>query len=183
MTLTRTATIPSEFIRFDSYVTDADSFNNVRDAQVARENLNILLARRIRHPILAVRGLAGSYSSLGAYAAGFGAIGTGAYQPGATWLGPWRIWIPPYCKALTVRMRAHPDPDAGDAIVYPCFGTTGPNAGYMLTVTGASDAEYEIDIPTPTSYSGGPYFTDFRLYITSESTGADVSSAAFVVVP
>jgi hypothetical protein len=53
-------TIPSDFVKLDTNVTDPDEFVNVRDLQVARANHNILLARGMRRTLMATRGQTGT---------------------------------------------------------------------------------------------------------------------------
>lgn len=51
-TINHLKVIPSEFVKFDSTVTDPDRFVSVRDRQRIMENYNILAARRARQPLI-----------------------------------------------------------------------------------------------------------------------------------
>ena len=44
--------IPADFTRLDDRVTDPDQYLNVHDYRKAYENHNILIARRLRRPLL-----------------------------------------------------------------------------------------------------------------------------------
>ena len=50
-------TIPTSFVKIDDRVTTNDGFVNVHDQQLARDNHNILLSRRIRGNCLGMTGL------------------------------------------------------------------------------------------------------------------------------
>lgn len=52
-----TISVPSEFIKFDANAHAADSYVNVRDMQVLRENNNILLAQRVRRTAMTTGGI------------------------------------------------------------------------------------------------------------------------------
>jgi hypothetical protein len=188
MTLMRAATIPAEFIRFDTRVTDADQFFNVRDAQTARENLNVLIARRLRRVLLSVRFRRTGYTTAGQWVYGYGDLGLTTDSPGAYWLGPWRLWVPPFCKALRIRLLAASDNAGGDILVYPALrGINGgleiyPSTNYRLTVTGTVPAEYELDFPLPASYSGCSHWVDLMFAYSCEAYGADEKGGAHQVV-
>jgi len=163
VTLLRTPTIPSEFIRLDSTVSDADAPVNVRDEQVKRENYNILLARRVRHPLVTevFRGVGWDIDEYGddtdltngqifkhfAYSVPIGdrPVDTLSFV-GAAMIATWKVRVPPFCRELTVRIRAKMTTASGDAAVFP-IGCVGPPANYDVTVTGTSYDEYEVDIP------------------------------------
>lgn len=182
MTLIRTPTIPASFKRFDTHVTDADQFFNVRDAQVARENLNVLVARRNRHPLLVHRFRRTGYTVDGQYLYGYGPIGYLTGSALAYVLGPFRVRAPSYCKALILRLRGNVDNAGGDALVYPFIKNASmPSADYEIIVTGTAEAEYEIEIPLPSSYSGMAEWRDLMLAFTCEAYGADEKGAHIVV--
>lgn len=150
MTILRVPTIPSEFIRLDSTVSDADAPVNVRDEQVKRENYNILLARRVRHPLVTQVFRGTDWTTDGQtfkhydYSVNLPDRSIDAL-PLTGHIGSWRVRVPPFCREFTLRMRAKMDTASGDAEVFP-VGVIGNPLNYSFTVTGASYAEYEQDI-------------------------------------
>ncbi|HDL48442.1 MAG TPA: hypothetical protein ENH33_00565 [Actinobacteria bacterium] len=181
MTIIRETTIPSEFIRMDTRVTAADQFTNVRDQQIARENYNILLARRNRRPLLTtVFRNVSDYTITGQSLSGYGTLDPGVFQPRTKMLGPWRIRIPTFCKYVTIRIRAAIDTASGDVEIFPAMRglntaasaqATVPSSDYSATVTGTALAEYEIDCPVP---GGGKFsrWMDLFLVYVCDSYGA-----------
>lgn len=175
-------TIPDKFVRQDDRTTAADQFLNVHDLQTAYGNINTLIAKRLRTPVLTL----GAVDDDGAG----GDIVVQAWndtplvaQSGEVVVDT-PIWVPPMCDTMEVRIRAHASSAGGDVYLYPVVNASGqtrpPSNDYVIQVTGLSEAEYSVSFPVPglaARQMGG----SFRLYATSELAASSVQDSEAVL--
>lgn len=144
--------IPSAFIRQDTRTTDDDQFINVHDVQTAYKNVNAIIAKRLRYPMITIACVANGGSGDPVAFDGWGPIHGGNGQERC--MGPWTIWVPPYTKSLDLRVRAQADSN-GDVHIYPLVSSFGFGGVQQIsddakiTVTGTSEDEYSVEVPVP----------------------------------
>jgi len=189
MTVLRDATIPAEFLRIDSTLTDEDEAVSVYLAQKRLENFNILVARRVRQPLLTKHFKADDYTVDGPSLLWTGVVPPNAGPAGVVtkcaMLGPWPIAITPYCQYVTSWIWAKSSSATLDTFLY--YAIRGPDDAYMtrdddkVTVTGTSYAEYETDIPVPQSARASGR-GELCVFYTCEMSAADKDAGSINVV-
>jgi hypothetical protein len=189
-----TTTVPSEYLPLDNRVTDADSFCNVRDLQVARQNHNMLIAKRIKRCVTQV--VFNDANSRGPSFYGFD-YDTG--NPVTIWKQ--RIAINQHTKRLQLNIRATlTQINVASAItqsvfLYPVISPIGFerrwSSNVAITVTQAwvagenTAANYTVEVPVPalpaTAYWYGRLLCDFRIHMLGRAdTSRSVASGITV---
>ena len=179
-------TIPSAFIRLDATMSDADAYYNVRDAQVARENHNKLMARGLRQPCLTIGGFAANDSRdpISYYALNIVPTSGGVPNPEVVLQCP--IFVPPWCQALeVVGSLAYANNSGIDLSVYAKVDTRQEMMNWptsaTITVTSATKARYagEVVVPPDLPHIQARIFT---LAIDGTIYGADLKSTGTVAI-
>lgn len=144
--------IPSAFVRQDTRTTADDQYLNVHDVQTAYKNLNALIAKRARFPMLTAACVAADEVGSPVVIDGWGPL-----QPNLLGkrLGPWPVWVPPYTQQLDLRVRAKTN-SVGDFYLYPMIypvahGSTTQQISedVKITVSVTSETEHNASIPVP----------------------------------
>jgi hypothetical protein len=181
MTKLRVPTIPASYQLLDDRVTDADQFANVRDLQKARENYNILLARRVHYPIATIATMDDASDGSPMALTESGVVTLSVASDTNQFSLP--IYLPPFTKHVTVWMNAASSDASGDVNVYPSIGserfTPFANSNTSVTVTGTSYAEYEVDVPIR---SVGDFARAIlTVFFSPDWTGSDLEGGAISI--
>lgn len=179
-----TKPIPSEFRKFDSTVTDADEYVNVRDLQTARRNHNILLTRGSRKVIFSQDIRFDTISTSELYAIG-GQVGSEDVRNNFPVLTA-PVLIAPYVKQVTAVIFATPGSVdvEGRMTLEPMGGLREFAAATSVTFT-SSTTLYEVDIPVPylaTQERHGYRVMRWSLYLLPETGSAIVTGKTIVSV-
>lgn len=181
-TRTYERTIPSSFVRQDDRTTSADQFLNVHDLQLARKNFNILLARRIRTPVLTMHLNA---NDLAAGDVVLSTFNSAPLSPQAGHImGPWPIWVPPMCQTMEMRIRAHCSVTTGSVLLYPVIAAPGqtwpPGDDTKIEVSGTTETEYSVTINVP-GMAEHLRTGEVRIYIENEIDDPSTADAETVI--
>jgi len=139
------ATIPTAFWPFDTRVTDPDQVVNIRDRCVMARNFNILIARRMRQPLLTL-GLSGDTDSITALAYDFGSRPLDEGIALRRWFVSCPVFLPPRAQSCTLNLYCYqtsntaPDADVDVRIYARLFKPGDP--GSVLV---AADALAAVD--------------------------------------
>jgi hypothetical protein len=177
------ANIPSTFQDFDTNSNAADSFANVRDQQVYRENHNALVAQRIRRPVYTMQFRTAAVSTYVSF-----------WDTGPDTVGDMPILcsgtvpVSQHTKELTLKVRASTAGASGDANLYPVMTSAGASLTVDTTnsinVTGSSEAAYSVDIPLPpvalAMNRHGYRWYDFRLFAQTNIAVSSIKGATAI---
>lgn len=175
----REYTIPDSFIRLDATATDADKCVNIRDMEVFKRNFNILIARRIRQPLLtmAAHDLApASDTAEPGFSFCYGIDQMDPYDPQNPPIVHCEVFVPTHCRGATIEVRAKQTDNTNDctlygSVVHPSLAFD--NLYESVDVTSTSYATYEITVPVARSYEQNKPNV-FMLYATTPAYGADI---------
>jgi hypothetical protein len=148
--------VPSLFVASDTHVADEDCYLNARDMRKAYDNHNILLARRVRKPVIsqAMRGASNANDPIYVHSA---EPVTEDRRTGRSFFAA-PIWVPPRCFEMVVNIRCKQANTGGtypDLQIYPVID--GPkdlvplDTSLVITVDSATDTLYSTVVPVPES--------------------------------
>jgi len=180
MSITHTLNLLPSFVRMDSHIVSSDSFSNVRDQQLARLNSNILLARGVRRPLMALNFCDDQLNGAPVPAYGFG-------PPDVLGdiIGQWLIDIGPWTQYITINLRAAEVSAAGsDAFIYPVISSPRYPATLQnssaTTITGTNETLYTMSAPVPNANRHGGLVT-LSLFLHGADSGSDTKGATTIV--
>jgi hypothetical protein len=188
--MTEEQEIPSAFVRQDTRTTDADQYINVHDVQTAYKNFNALIAKRARYPMITAACVAIDDSGSPVEFDGWGPLQVSNL---GNRLGPWPVWVPPYTKALDLRVRAATN-SVGNFYLYPMVhpvahgsATQQISEDVKITVSATSETEHNASIPVPSQVqqAGLAWLTIFYVGVMDASPEAgevDILDAGYTYV-
>ena len=175
--------IPSAFIRSDTHVTDDDECINCRDLKTWADNINILLARRIRQPMLTLQ--AAQAKSIDH---GFQTITADHLQGAPIIYAP--VIVPRYAQTCTFTIYCYADDKTAGTrvILYPLIccpsniGEVNDSESVEITADSADGLTmFSGTVSVPAEHVDYPYML-FVVYMEAPEYGGNIKGVPDTIV-
>lgn len=177
--------IPDKFLRFDTRVSADDHFLNMRDLKTARENLNILLARRARWPLCCIT-YTGTAADLG-----YRLLQLGRYGNRVNLIMQQVVQIPYYAPTVQISVYGKATASSAGPYLYPMIAYNNTteiqysNGAQHTSGTGLEQVQLQLDVPEHTQAQASQFgFVIATIGVAVECVlaGADVADDETVVI-